>query len=51
MVLEEGARLLLDGRNIKVQGGEEGNFIGPTILNECRIPKAKSTKLKFSVLF
>ncbi|KAG8368584.1 hypothetical protein BUALT_Bualt15G0060700 [Buddleja alternifolia] len=30
--VESGARLLLDGRNIKVPGYEKGNFIGPTIL-------------------
>ena len=30
--LNDGAELLLDGRNIIVPGGEEGNFIGPTIL-------------------
>jgi malonate-semialdehyde dehydrogenase (acetylating)/methylmalonate-semialdehyde dehydrogenase len=30
--LSEGADLLLDGRNIGVPGGENGNFIGPTIL-------------------
>ncbi|KZV38039.1 methylmalonate-semialdehyde dehydrogenase [Dorcoceras hygrometricum] len=30
--VENGARLLLDGRAIKVPGYEQGNFIGPTIL-------------------
>ncbi|KAH6793463.1 aldehyde dehydrogenase 6B2 [Perilla frutescens var. hirtella] len=30
--IESGARLLLDGRNIKVPGYEQGNFIGPTVL-------------------
>lgn len=30
--LDDGARLLLDGRKIIIPGGEEGNFIGPTIL-------------------
>ena len=29
--VDDGATLLLDGRNIKVTGCEEGNFIGPTI--------------------
>jgi malonate-semialdehyde dehydrogenase (acetylating)/methylmalonate-semialdehyde dehydrogenase len=29
--LKEGAHLLLDGREIKVEGGENGYFIGPTI--------------------
>lgn len=32
--LEEGAKLFLDGRGIKVQGYEEGNFIGPTLLGD-----------------
>jgi malonate-semialdehyde dehydrogenase (acetylating)/methylmalonate-semialdehyde dehydrogenase len=27
----EGAKVLLDGRNVKVEGGENGFFIGPTI--------------------
>ena len=30
--LDDGAKLLLDGRNIVVPGCEEGNFIGPTVL-------------------
>lgn len=30
--IEEGAELLLDGRDCKVSGFEDGNFIGPTIL-------------------
>jgi malonate-semialdehyde dehydrogenase (acetylating)/methylmalonate-semialdehyde dehydrogenase len=30
--LNDGAKLLLDGRSIIVPGGEKGNFIGPTIL-------------------
>ncbi len=30
--VEEGAELLLDGRNVKVTGFEDGYFIGPTIL-------------------
>jgi malonate-semialdehyde dehydrogenase (acetylating)/methylmalonate-semialdehyde dehydrogenase len=31
--VDEGAELLLDGRHIKVQGYEKGNFVGPTIFN------------------
>jgi malonate-semialdehyde dehydrogenase (acetylating) / methylmalonate-semialdehyde dehydrogenase len=31
--VEDGARLLLDGRGIKILGSEEGNFVGPTILD------------------
>ncbi|XP_040268264.1 methylmalonate-semialdehyde dehydrogenase [acylating], mitochondrial [Bufo bufo] len=30
--VKEGAALLLDGRNIKVKGYENGNFVGPTVL-------------------
>ncbi len=29
--IREGAKVLLDGRNLKVEGGEKGFFIGPTI--------------------
>ncbi len=29
--VDDGATLLLDGRNIKITGCEDGNFIGPTI--------------------
>jgi len=29
--IREGAKVLLDGRNVKVEGGEHGFFIGPTI--------------------
>lgn len=32
--VDDGAKLLLDGRNIRVPGFEMGNFIGPTILGE-----------------
>lgn len=31
--VEEGAELLLDGRNLVVQGYEKGNFVGPTVFN------------------
>ena len=30
--IKEGATCILDGRNIKVKGFENGNFVGPTIL-------------------
>jgi len=30
--VDEGARLLLDGRGVKVPGFAEGNFLGPTII-------------------
>lgn len=31
--VKEGAQLLLDGRSVKVEGFENGNFVGPTILS------------------
>uniref|UniRef100_A0A673AY90 Methylmalonate-semialdehyde/malonate-semialdehyde dehydrogenase [acylating], mitochondrial n=1 Tax=Sphaeramia orbicularis TaxID=375764 RepID=A0A673AY90_9TELE len=30
--VDEGAKVLLDGRNVKVKGYENGNFVGPTII-------------------
>jgi malonate-semialdehyde dehydrogenase (acetylating)/methylmalonate-semialdehyde dehydrogenase len=30
--VEQGAEIVLDGRNIKVEGYEDGSFVGPTIL-------------------
>jgi len=32
--LKEGAKLILDGRNIRVEGYENGYFIGPTIFDD-----------------
>jgi malonate-semialdehyde dehydrogenase (acetylating)/methylmalonate-semialdehyde dehydrogenase len=32
--IREGAKVLLDGRNVKVEGGEKGFFIGPTIFED-----------------
>uniref|UniRef100_A0A8C9VAL7 Methylmalonate-semialdehyde/malonate-semialdehyde dehydrogenase [acylating], mitochondrial n=1 Tax=Scleropages formosus TaxID=113540 RepID=A0A8C9VAL7_SCLFO len=32
--VDEGATLLLDGRNVQVKGYENGNFVGPTILSK-----------------
>ncbi len=32
--LYEGAEMLLDGRQVKVPGHENGNFVGPTIFNK-----------------
>ena len=31
---KEGAKLILDGRNIKIQGYEKGYFVGPTLFDE-----------------
>lgn len=35
--VEEGAELLLDGRNVNVRGYENGNFVGPTILGKVMV--------------
>ncbi len=32
--VEEGAKLLLDGRNLKIQGYENGYFVGPTLFDK-----------------
>tara|TARA_A100000164_G_scaffold380566_1_gene428551 strand:+ start:1132 stop:2622 length:1491 start_codon:yes stop_codon:yes gene_type:complete len=32
--LKEGAKLVLDGRNLKIQGYENGYFVGPTLFDE-----------------
>ena len=34
--LDEGARLLLDGRGVQVAGCEKGHFVGPTVLADVR---------------
>lgn len=34
--VNEGAKLLLDGRNITVPGYENGNFVGPTVLHDVK---------------
>lgn len=35
--VNEGAKLLLDGRNVNVKGYENGNFVGPTILSNVTV--------------
>lgn len=35
--VDEGAKILLDGRNISVPGYERGNFVGPTILTDVKV--------------
>lgn len=35
--IDEGAKCLLDGRNIMVPGYENGNFVGPTILADVKV--------------
>ncbi|KAH8027190.1 hypothetical protein HPB51_003632 [Rhipicephalus microplus] len=34
--VKEGAKIILDGRNIKVPSFEKGNFVGPTILTDVK---------------
>jgi len=34
--VKEGAKLVLDGRGIKVPGYEKGNFVGPTIITDVK---------------
>ncbi|KAL4238119.1 Methylmalonate-semialdehyde dehydrogenase [acylating] mitochondrial [Mactra antiquata] len=34
--VDQGAELLLDGRNVKVPGYDKGNFVGPTILHKVK---------------
>ncbi|KAL5008595.1 hypothetical protein ScPMuIL_014176 [Solemya velum] len=34
--VDEGAELLLDGRDLVVQGYEKGNFVGPTVLHHVK---------------
>ncbi len=35
--VEDGATLLLDGRNYKVEGYENGNFVGPTLFTDVTV--------------
>lgn len=35
--IDQGAEILLDGRNVKVPGYEKGNFVGPTILHYVKV--------------
>lgn len=35
--MDEGATLLLDGRDLVIAGYEKGNFIGPTILTDIKV--------------
>jgi len=37
--VDEGAQLLLDGRDIVVPGFEKGNFVGPTVLADVTVWK------------
>lgn len=42
--IDEGAKILLDGRNVIVPGHEKGNFIGPTILTDVEVTMISTTK-------
>lgn len=35
--VDQGAKLLLDGRNVNVKGYEAGNFVGPTIITNVTV--------------
>ena len=35
--VKEGCDLLLDGRGVRVDGYENGNFVGPTILHKVQV--------------
>lgn len=35
--IDQGAKPLLDGRDVKVPGYEKGNFVGPTILHYVKV--------------
>lgn len=35
--VDEGAKLMLDGRNVVVKGFENGNFVGPTIISNVTV--------------
>lgn len=35
--VNEGAKLLLDGRKVTVPGYEKGNFVGPTVLYDVKV--------------
>ena len=34
---KRGAKILLDGRNVKVSGKEGGNYVGPTIIDDVKV--------------
>jgi malonate-semialdehyde dehydrogenase (acetylating)/methylmalonate-semialdehyde dehydrogenase len=42
--IKEGAKLILDGRNVKVPGGHDGHFIGPTIFEDVKPGTLLATK-------
>lgn len=34
---EEGGKILLDGRNPKVDGYPDGNWVGPTVIDDVKV--------------
>lgn len=48
--VNEGAKLILDGRNVKVPGYENGNFVGPTILHEVTVNIDSKEHLLFNII-
>jgi malonate-semialdehyde dehydrogenase (acetylating)/methylmalonate-semialdehyde dehydrogenase len=42
--VKEGAKLLLDGRNVKAPNGRDGHFVGPTIFENVRPGTLLATK-------
>ena len=46
--VEDGGDLILDGRNVQVENGENGNFVGPTIL---KVQQKKKIFFKFFYVF
>lgn len=48
--VDEGAKVLLDGRNVKVKGYENGNFVGPTIISNVTVRDTIPTGWRSAVL-
>jgi malonate-semialdehyde dehydrogenase (acetylating)/methylmalonate-semialdehyde dehydrogenase len=45
--IDEGAKILLDGRNITVPKYEKGNFVGPTVLADVKVFLTALSALKY----
>lgn len=39
--VDQGAKLLLDGRDIKVKGYENGYFVGPTVISNVTVRESR----------
>ena len=46
--VKEGARLVLDGRGVCIAGGENGHFVGPTVLGRCQAGNGRSSRRRSS---